>query len=176
MSKSSAVEAMIDIETFDTVRTAVTFQVGLVMFDDQDEPVFSHTWNLNVDEQLKLGRTMSASTIAFHLGIPGNALDSLSGITVSLSDFTKQITDVFDKYKPSFVWSKGSFDFNILEDIFLQLSNNARPWMFRQERELRTLMTECKVDKGDVSHTAIEDCIAQVKQLKQCRAVVGEQL
>ena len=172
MSKSSAVEAMIDIETFDTVRTAVTFQVGLVMFDDQDEPVFSHTWNLNVDEQLKLGRTMSASTIAFHLGIPGNALDSLSGVTDSLAIFKRQISDVFDKYIPTLVWSKGGFDFKILEDM---LGQNP-PWMFWQERELRTLMSECKVDKGDVSHTAIEDCIAQVKQLKQCRAIVGEQL
>lgn len=169
---NNTVEAMIDIETFDTKRTAVTFQVGLVMFDEQDEPVFSHTWNLDIDEQLKLGRTMSASTIAFHLGIPGNAMTSLSGITMSLSDFKRQLSDVFNTYKPSLVWSKGGFDFKILEDM---MCDNP-PWQFWQERELRTLMSECKVDKGDVSHTAIEDCIAQVKQLKQCRAVVGDKL
>lgn len=161
-------EAMIDIETFDTQRTAVVFQVGLVLFDKDHVEHFNRTWNLNVDEQLANGRTMSASTIAFHMNIPANAMQSLNGITVSVDVLRKQLDDIFAVHDVSAIWSKGSFDFNIIEDLM-----GEKPWPFWAERELRTLMSECGVLKGDVKHTAIDDCRAQVEQLSCCRGVIS---
>ena len=71
------VEAMIDIETFDTTNESVVFQAAIVIFDKNHGTVYQETWNLDIDEQLQAGRTVSASTMAFHLGIPANALSAL---------------------------------------------------------------------------------------------------
>lgn len=159
-------EAMIDIETLDTTNTSVVFQVAVVMFDKDYTLIKRKSWNLNVDEQLTdLARTVSASTLAFHLKIPKNALAALNDkYPTSTFNFMLDLMEMFTEYKPVNVWSKGSFDFDILEDLLVTV-----PWEFYQKRELRTLMAECKVPKGDVSHTAIEDCIAQINQLMQCR-------
>ncbi len=166
------VEAMIDIETFDITHDAVTFQAAVVLFDEHHTITYREIWNLDVDEQLAAGREVSASTLAFHLGIPANAEAALQDPDkVTMAQFSDHIAALFESAKPRSVWSKGSFDFNILENLFASVGNEA-PWKFYQVRELRTLMAECGVPKGDVSHNALEDCVAQVEQLARCRHII----
>ena len=167
------IEAMTDIETLDTKNSAVVFQIGLVIFKE-NKTISKHQWNLQIDEQLKIGRTVSASTLAFHLGIPENLKSSIeSGAGIySFRESMKGFQAVVASHEIKNFWAKGSFDFNILESL-LQDYNIGPPWKFFQLRELRTLMSECKVPKGDVSHNALEDCIAQIKQLHECRFLIG---
>lgn len=161
---------MIDIETFNTTNDAVVFQVAVVIFNPDNEDIWSDQWCLDVDEQLELGRTVNASTLAFRLGIPGNAKLCLeSELLMTLSDLSGMLDLIFDEFNPETVWAKGNFDFNILEDLLGEV-----PWKYYQCRELRTLMKECGVSKGDVAHTALEDCQAQIKQLKACREIIED--
>jgi len=166
------VEAMIDIETFDVTHDAVVFQAAVVFFTKDFEIVYQELWNLNFDEQYAAGRDVSASTIAFHLGIPANAEKALRDPeAVTMKQFTAQLIHNFDTFNPRQVWSKGSFDFNILENLIAYVACKP-PWKFYQLRELRTLMIECGVKKGDVKHNALEDCLDQVERLKECRKVI----
>jgi hypothetical protein len=167
------IEAMADIETLDTKNSAVVFQIGLVIFEG-GLLLEQFQWNLDIDQQLGRGRTVSASTLAFHLGIPTNLKDAIvkedeiyCGAVVITA-----LQEVIARYKIKNFWSKGSFDFNILESLFIDYQA-ATPWKYYQLRELRTLMQECNVPKGDVSHNALEDCLAQIKQLNACRAKIG---
>ena len=171
--KPLEVEAMIDIETFDTSNDAIVFQAAIIMFDKHHAITYRETWNLDFDEQFKAGRTVSASTAAFHLGIPANAEKALKDQTVaSMTRFASCLARVIEKHGPKHIWAKGSFDFNILENMF-DMAKFPAPWKFYQLRELRTLMSECNVKKGDVAHNALADCVAQVAQLAQCRAKIA---
>ncbi|MCJ8292891.1 MAG: 3'-5' exoribonuclease [Colwellia sp.] len=170
--KGLANEAMIDIETFDTEDNAVMFQVGLIFFNKKHEILKKLTWNLNVDEQIANFRTMSASTIAFHLAIPANALAALNDpAAVSMVEFADHLIAEINEAKPERVWAKGDMDFKVMKHVLTSVDRKL-PWNFRQPMELRTLMRECGVKKGDVSHTAIEDCEAQLKQLAECRELI----
>jgi len=171
---------MIDIETFDTANTAVVFQVGLILFDSATgRCVVEQLWHLDVAEQINRGRTINANTLHFWLDpkISSVAYSSLSSKThhVSTSDFFAQlyyeIQDCNDN-KGCVVYAKGSFDFNILEDMY-DGNYSQPPWKFYQCRDLRTLMKECGVPKQDVvTHNALDDCKHQVKQLMKCRKVI----
>ena len=168
-------EAMIDIETLDTTNSSVVFQVAIVYFEpDTLNEVNKEIWTLDVDAQLAMGRTVSASTIAFHLGIPANALKCLTSKRAQHpSIFLQGLSKSLEIAKPKAIWAKGSFDFNILEDMYGQCDVPV-PWKYYQERELRTLMKECGVSKGDVSHNALEDCYAQIIQLSSCRLKIKQ--
>lgn len=166
------VEAMIDIETLDITDKSAVFQVAIVMFDENHVVHYRETWNLDIDEQFKQYRTVSASTLAFHLGIPSNTKAALEDENiVSMNHFSDDLIRVFEMNKPSKVWSKGNFDFNVLNNFFTSIDKKV-PWEFRQARELRTLMSECGVPKGEAAHNALDDCMAQIEQLDMCRAVI----
>ncbi len=169
-------ELMIDIETLNTTNDAIVFQVGLAVFNSETHKVLKERiFEMDIEEQNCRGRTFSADTLAFHLGIPASLRASITDpdkVHYLVDDLYASIQLLVAEFKPKVVWAKGSFDFNILEDMFGYSNERAMPWKFYQVRELRTLMQECGVSKGDVSHNALEDCIAQIKQLKACREVI----
>ena len=162
------IEAMIDIETLDTANTAVIFQVGLVIFDDMSV-LEEIQWDLNVQEQINSGRTITADTLAFHLGIPDNLKNSLEGSTTSTTKAMIDLRETCRTFDIENYWSKGNFDFNLLEDLF---GKNQVPWTFFQQRELRTLMKEVDVKKGETTHNALQDCLDQLGQLRECRLII----
>ncbi len=177
-AKPIPVEAMIDIETFDIAHNALVFQIAVILFDKDHTISYKEIWNLDFDEQVAAGRDISASTTAFHLKIPRNAIAALEDENrVTMNEFSDHLIAVFKRSKPTKIWAKGSFDFNILENLFKYTARKP-PWKYYQCRELRTLMKECGVAKGDVSHTALEDCVAQLAKLEECRGVVkaGKQM
>lgn len=163
------VEAMVDLETLDTTPTSAVFQAAIVFFDKTHTIIYRETWNINVDEQLARFRTVSASTLAFHLGNPENVKAALEDEeAVSVGTFVRHLIDNIQIYKPKMIWTKGNFDCNILQTMFNDEGLNT-PWNFRQICELRTLMREIGVKRGEVSHNALEDCTKQVAQLAECR-------
>jgi len=168
-----ACEAMVDIETLDTTETAVIFQVAVVLFDADHTPIFSRQINLEIQEQINAGRTISESTLTFHLNIPDNLQRSLNDPSVmDLDYFHSFLASTFftQKYNIEAWWSKGDFDFKLLENLIASSKHPMQlPWSFRNKRELRTLMKECGVPKGTVVHNALADCHAQIAQLAECR-------
>jgi len=176
------IEAMIDIETLDTADTAVVFQIGLVIFEGS-EILENHFWNLDVQEQLDRGRTVSASTVQFWLNprISAVAYHALGpeGAAVATNKVLALLHQLLRHREVKQVWAKGSFDFNLLENLWAMYLNVEDidvpvPWKFYQCRDLRTLMKECGVKKQDVvSHNALSDCQEQLTLLIECRAKIN---
>jgi len=163
-------ETMIDIETLNTTNKSVIFQVGLIFFDDTKQ--YKYIWNLDINEQLELGRTIDASTLAFHLKIPDNLLDSIEEQShYPIIPFKVELEDLFLRFKPEACWSKGYFDFALLTDLL----HGKVPWEFWTLRELRTIMKECNVQPSkEATHNALEDCKDQIEQLLECRRKINE--
>jgi len=72
------------------------------------------------------------------------------------------------------LWAKGAFDFQILEAHYRACGLTV-PWEYWQLRDLRTIIKEAgvRVDHSRVAHNALEDCVAQVRQLMQAREKMG---
>lgn len=160
-------EMMIDVETLDVEDTAVVFEVAVVFFKGKKR--HKYRWVLDVDQQLRMGRTLSADTLLFHMNSPKGLKDCLRTICkTNLWGFTQRFHKLFKFYNPKECWSKGSFDFPLVAQLF----NDEVPWEFWQLRDLRTLMKECGVDSGKIAHTAMADCMDQIRQLEKCRKVI----
>jgi hypothetical protein len=143
-----------------------------VLFDVDHTPIFSRQINLEIQEQINAGRTISESTLAFHLNIPDNLQRALNDPSVMDRSYLQSFlaSNTFtEKYNIEAWWSKGDFDFKLLENLLTYDNLWQLPWSFRNKRELRTLMKECGVAKGTVVHNALADCHAQIAQLAECR-------
>ena len=163
------VEAMVDIETLDTRGSSVVYQVGVIVFQGNDL-LYSKEYNMQLDQQLECNRTVSEDTLKFHLSAPQGLAISLNSLERTTVQELMNHLKTANKFKPKYWWAKGSFDFDILEDLL----NNQVPWMWYQKMELRTLIRETGADKPEPSHSGLADCLIQLKQLQQCREIIRD--
>lgn len=73
------------------------------------------------------------------------------------------------------VWSKGSFDVDILQTHFAACGLRP-PWRYYQARDLRTLMKVCGVKglpHGIVDHEGLADAIAETAELRECLGMIA---
>lgn len=186
-------EMMIDIETLDVVRTAVVMQVGVAIWqtnsDNNLNVIYQRQFNLDVEQQLRAGRTVCWQTIKFWLEQPDAARlsvasdDNVSGYddtpptqrwTPSL--FFANLSRVAEEKRTiDRYWAKGTFDFDILEDLAAGCRwEQGVPWNFRSKRDLRTALDfhpEAKFipRPDDMAHTGLADAIHQINQLEEVR-------
>lgn len=178
-------EMMIDIETLDVLKTAVVPQVGFCVF--QGETVLdSRQMNLRVKEQMPNpfgpaagGRTLSWDTIKFWMRQPDEARLSIidDAETYSAMHVAMAIGDAARKYEVKKFWAKGSFDFDILEDLFGQATISTLPWDFRTKRDLRTELDHLPKDlhpvREGIAHTGLGDALYQHQQLVTLRRLLA---
>lgn len=175
------IDAMIDIETLDTANTAIVLQVAVVTFDvDTFELQSQNSWHLNVDMQKESGRTWSTATLQWWLNQPNDTQQEVLlpafGVQAHHPDIVMSELHTLLKDKDiRYVWSQGSFDFDIIENM---MGLRELPWEFWQKRDCRTiesLAEMCGVDiaklkescrSGLTYHNAQDDCIAQIKKLE----------
>ena len=161
------IEAMVDIETLDTEETAVVYQVGIIIFKGEDL-LLTKEFNLPLQEQIDSGRTISESTLGFHLFNPRGLANSMHNpMKDSLQSLVEFLSNVSKAYQPKYWWSKGDFDYKVLESLLAKV-----PWQWYQKMELRTLIRECKAEKLEPDHTALKDCLIQLSQLNECRRII----
>ena len=169
-------EMMIDLETLDVQDSAVIYEAAFVVFNSETMGV-KHELAYNFDAQWQIdgGRTVSAQTIEFHCRMQTSSIATGSD---NIQSFQKALMEWADAFNVERFWAKGSQDFAWIKDLFRWASNNTTtmtsqvPWKFYQVRDLRTLMSECGVPKGEVAHTALADCHAQIAQLAECRDAI----
>jgi hypothetical protein len=166
------IEMMIDIETLDTARTAVVPQVGYAFWDNESGVILGrYCLNLNIQAQIDAGRTISASTLMWWFA-QGDA--ARRGVFADADDQRHLPSDVCSTlaghirlHKPKAFWSKGAFDFEILEDLGFS------GWKFYERRDLRTALHFCPeakdLPRGDVAHTGLDDALHQIVQLEYVR-------
>lgn len=162
---------MVDIETLDTTATAVIVSIGAVLFDpyDADAPMDPFYVVLDMHEQLRAGRTASASTISWWMKQSDAARSVFQQPTTAfitgMSAFSRFANRVLG------VWGNGSdFDNAILANAVDTAQIDG--WRYGRNRCFRTLKNLGKtrdfvepVRKG-THHNALDDAIYQAEYLQ----------
>lgn len=164
---------MIDLETMGNGSNSVLCSIGAVEFDIETGEL-GREFYADVDMQTCLDRGMivNASTIKWWLMQNEKARMKIANST------GMNITQVLHKFKLYLedlginevqVWGNGvRFDMGILEDAY-HACNLKEPWNFRNERDVRTLVSFAPKIKehyphnpNDIMHDPIDDCKYQI--------------
>lgn len=171
--------AMIDLETLDTRPQCTVLSLGGVKFDPftNSEPHSELYFKICVDDQNRLGRTVSDDTIAWWSRQDSKAMeeafDQTGAITVeeALDQLTKWIWGS-DK-----IWGHGyGFDLTIVEDMYRSLGRPI-PYNFWQVMDSRTLFSACETDPRKAMqtdlHNALADAYYQAKSVQVAYKELG---
>lgn len=175
-----AIHGMIDIETLDTRPSCTVLSVGAVKFNalTDAEPYDELYFKISVDDQDRLGRTTSDSTIEWWSKqdpkIMEEAFDQTGAITLeeALVKITKWSVGL------DTLWGHGyGFDITILEDMYRSIGKPI-PWNFWQVKDSRTLFTMCEKDprkmlgQNDL-HNALADAYFQARGVQLAYQLLG---
>jgi len=167
-----AIHGMIDLETLDVRPTATVLTLGAVKFNpfSDDEPHSELYLKILVDDQDRLGRTTSDSTIEWWAkqdpAIMEEAFDQTSAVTVeeALAQINKWVVGVDE------IWGQGyGFDITMLEDMYRSIGKPI-PWQFWQISDARTITKRMPKDpRKDMQtdlHNALADAYFQAKSVQ----------
>ena len=178
--KTMAIHAMIDLETLDTRPSCTVLSLGAVKFDatNDAEPHSELYLKINIDDQDRLGRTTSDSTIEWWSKqdpkIMEEAFDQTGAVTVdeALQQLTKWMVGV------DTLWGHGyGFDITILEDMYRNVGRPI-PWNFWIVKDSRTLFGCCSQDprkllgQSDL-HNALADAYFQARGVQLAYKQLG---
>lgn len=161
---------MIDIETLGNVSNSVIVSIGAIKFDmatGENGECFYQT--IDIDSCLKKGMIVTGSTIRWWLSQSQEARDQL--INGENTPIEQALDNLSEFISPNdIVWSNGlRFDISLLSDAY-NLMGKSIPWDFRNERDVRTLVSfapEIKRRKVDefksTKHHALHDCALQIQ-------------
>ena len=174
-----AIHATIDLETLDTSPSATILTIGGVKFNPYtaDEPYDKFYFKLSIDDQDRLGRTVSDSTLEWWAKqdpeIMNEAFDQSNAVSVDefLNALNKWIVGV------DIFWGQGyGFDYTMLEDIYRSLGRPI-PWQFWQIRDSRTLLGLLREDPRKKMqknlHNAYADAFYQSKAIQIAYSDLG---
>jgi 3' exoribonuclease, RNase T-like len=173
------IHATIDLETLDTSPSATILTIGGVKFNPYtvDEPYDKFYFKLSIDDQDRLGRTVSDSTLEWWTKqdpeIMNEAFDQTDAVGVDefLNALNKWIVGV------DIFWGQGyGFDYTMLENIYRSLGRPI-PWQFWQIRDSRTLLGLLKEDPRKKMqknlHNAYADAFYQSKAIQIAYSDLG---
>lgn len=166
-------QMMIDIETLDTENTAVVVQVGWVIFTDDylGKPT---EMVMDIQEQIDLGRTISASTLRFWMEQPDIARQKVfcNDNTFCVEDLATRLRTVIGTTQIEGVWAHGPhFDIAILKDL---LGDDIMH--YRSPRDTRTmamLAPHAEQPAPITKHSAGDDAYAQAKWMQNVWQEIG---
>ena len=147
---------MVDFETLDVSPTAQILSVGIVSFNYKG--IIKKGYS-EFDQSSQEGkRTKRADTIKWWEKTNGKEFKRLlSEGERDLYDWVKVTRKSIYEAKISKIWSRGSMDYLILQNLF---GDKAMP--FWKHRDVRTL-DEFGFKMGKNDHNALGDCICQIK-------------
>ena len=173
------IHATIDLETLDTSPSATILTIGGVKFNPYtvDEPYDKFYFKLSIDDQDRLGRTVSDSTLEWWAKqdpeIMNEAFDQTDAVGVDefLDALNKWIVGV------DIFWGQGyGFDYTMLENIYRSLGRPI-PWQFWQIRDSRTLLGLLREDPRKKMqknlHNAYADAFYQSKAIQIAYSDLG---
>jgi hypothetical protein len=166
------IAAMIDLETLDVIPSATVLSLGAVKFNPftDNEPYDELYLKINIDDQDRLGRTTSDSTIKWwsqqDTAIMEEAFDQTGAVTVeeALRQLNKWVVGVDE------IWAQGyGFDITMLEDMYRSIGKPI-PWHFWQVSDARTITKRMPKDpRKDMQtdlHNALADAYFQAKAVQ----------
>lgn len=169
---------MIDIETWDTKPSALIRAMAVASFTP-DSIISVHLLDLRntLDEQIELGGTISLDTVEFwrHTFNLGALLDrtcvndhevqvKIARMSRCMHIFNKLNT--LDVTPDTTIWSRGSFDLDILESLATGLDFTL-PWTYWQRADVRTLDQLIPKPVPTRPHDPVSDCLAQILHVQK---------
>lgn len=164
-------DVMTDIETLGSTPGSVIFEIGWCFFTG-DAVHSSGKVTIDIEDSWFNGFTTSPETVNWWMK-NGHNLDALIARSQrdkrpaidSLKEFAKQI----GRYKIDRYWSKGNFDYPLLE-VYFDRFNLKVPWKYYDIRELRTALDVLGADsKYKAPHDAEQDAVLQATLLINAR-------
>ena len=158
--------AMIDLETLDTAVTSAVLSLGVALFNDDGLwPHHDLEVRFDLDEQLRGGRTVSASTIQWWMlqseaarsaafGKPARSVPVLR-----IEEVQRLLTGLLNGV--DHVWCRGlAFDIAILDHMFASRQLRS-PWKYSAVRDSRTILDHIAPDalpkRAGEAHNALDD-------------------
>jgi exodeoxyribonuclease VIII len=178
---------MLDIETMGTRADAAIVAIGAVRFDTQIPTSFYTT--IDLGSAMQHGR-VDGSTVLFWMRQNEAAREQIYRAKATLKNallaFRSWLIYPNDaNEKTTYVWGRGpSFDCRILRTAF-EATGVPCPWVFRNERCVRTILDLCPVTDDEVKaasslcylklveHIAIDDALRQAFQVRAAYKKLG---
>lgn len=180
MTNYPITEFMIDIETLDTKPSAVVLSLGVVSFNQEVGAMDNLFIQLDGQEQLDCGRTVSMDTIKFWMRQPEASRraafpDDPQGMFEDIAHFISH----HKSPEGALYWAKSpSFDMTILYSLCGDLYGvDEMPWAFRGFRDVRTLVDAVHDDFVPAKtwdypdHHPIGDCLWQIEEVRHVRKI-----
>ena len=164
-------EVSLDIESLSTATRGVIVSVGAVVFNPLSDELFDTYYKrLELDSQVKAGRQISASTLAWWMRQEDAVRDAIHESPRQWPLMVLQELKAFIGERP--VWTNGpAFDAAFLHDLADQYGVE-RAWGHRQDRCLRTIKHMApdapKPTEDAVAHNALNDAIYQARRIQLC--------
>lgn len=168
-------ENMIDLETMGVGPDAAIASIGIVHFDPHAQPGFFDSElyaRVELDSAIKLGGTITASTIKWWLSQDQNARQEITGDGIDITEALKLVLEFLEQRKAP-VWGNGAtFDNVILRSAFAR-SGIECPWSYRDDRCFRTfreLHRKIEIKSVGTAHNALDDARYQAIYMQTVNA------
>lgn len=173
-------QLMWDIESYGTRPSAVVLSIGATIFDPQGDGIGATFYGvLEIDDQLRVGRTTDQSTIDWWAAQSEAARQVFSELTAPPTDVLANLAEFITAHDVEGVWGNGSdFDNVIIADLFRSYGIDP-PWAFWKNRCLRTMKalslpkTYVKPERISTHHNALDDAVHQVFVLQAIVRALG---
>lgn len=162
---------MVDIETMGTGSRSAIIAIAAVEFNVKNGMTRRafHT-NVSLDSSLRAGLELDADTVIWWLQQNEEARMAIAKPDgQSLYESLLQLSDFISSCgKDQIVWGNSArFDLGILLDAY-EATGLTAPWTYRDERDVRTLVSINPAIKAQVSfsgtrHNALDDCHYQIQ-------------
>ena len=179
-------EMMFDLETLDTIPSAVVLSIGAVVWaNSYKEGLDERQWHLvdsfhrilDFEDQL-LYRTVSASTLMWWMQQGDEAkAEAFGPDRTPVDEALMKMKAIANTWNIDHFWANpATFDFPIWEDLAGGL--DGVPWTYRQRHDVRTLIDEASYSVRDhkldpavqgVPHAPVYDCLYQIDILTAAR-------
>jgi hypothetical protein len=162
---------MLDLETLGTTPDSVVVSMGAVFFDEHRLGGEFYA-RLDMQQQLRVGRKVSASTLQWWLKQNEAArLEAAKDGDVIELALTQFVMFVNSNNAEPVLWSNGpAFDAVIIESLMVQFHISV-PWKFWNLRDFRTFKEfvagNAPLEKTGVAHNALDDAKAQAKYVSK---------
>ena len=164
-------DLMLDLETWGKPPNGVITEIGWAVFDAEE---IRETGVIYVDPQSceNAGLRADVSTMKWCLDNPRT---DCPGFWPDLDEALHKLSRIVSRTGPTRVWAKSpAFDLAILETAYRLVFGGeygaARPWEFRQERDVRTLLEAANVEASKAVHSAEADARAQAGDVQRAWA------
>lgn len=181
---------MLDLETLDTISSAIVVSIGAVAFDPYSDaigPTFYAELTDDLRTQQRYDRTISADTVVWwmrqgqaaqQLFIP--SFSSANGVRTTTFEALENFASFIEANggRDSEIWGNGAdFDNVILGSLYEDFGIK-RPWSYSRNRCFRTMKNISgvphKTERFGVHHNALDDAITQVEHLQKINAHLRE--